>query len=233
MAVEKPNGNVRICIDLTKLNDSIKRENFQMPTTDELLAQLEGATVFRKLDCNKGFHQIPLDEKSQELTTFTTPFGRFCYKRLHFGIWPGPEVFHREMTYIVADIPGVICDIDGILISGKDKEEHNQRLRKVLERLTEAGATLNEKCVFSASSVKFLGHINSAEGIKWIQPRWKPSEISHNLPTWQNSEDCWEWSTTSENSLQTWRKLQNLCENSSRKRMIGHGTASKKRPSQP
>ena len=167
VAVEKPNGNVRLCIDFTKLNDSIKRENFPLPTTDELLAQLEGATVFSKLDCNKWFHQIPLEEKSQESTTFITPFGRFCYKRLTtFGICSGPEVFHREMTHIVADIPGVICDIDDILISGKDKEEHDQRLRKVLERLTEAGATLNEKCVFSASSVKFLGHIISAEGIK-------------------------------------------------------------------
>ena len=166
MAVEKPNGNVRLCIDFTKLNDSIKRENFPLPTTDELLAQLEGATVFSKLDCDRGFHQMRLDEKSQELTTFITPFGRFCYKRFPFGICSGPEVFHREMTHIVADIPGVICDIDDILISGKDKEEHNQRLRKVLERLTEAGATLNEKFVFSVSSVKFLGHTISAEGIK-------------------------------------------------------------------
>ena len=67
------------------------------------------------------FFQVPLDEVSQKVTTFTTPFGRFCFKRLPFGISLGPEVFQREMTHILSDIPGVICDIDDVLISGKDK----------------------------------------------------------------------------------------------------------------
>ncbi|XP_041370035.1 uncharacterized protein K02A2.6-like [Gigantopelta aegis] len=115
---------IRLCVDLTKLNESVKRENCPLPSSDQLLAQLAGATVFTKLDCNSGFHQVPLDEGSQELTTFITPFGRFCYKRLSFGISSGPEVFHHIMSQLLSNIPGVICDIDDVLVSGRSQQEH-------------------------------------------------------------------------------------------------------------
>ena len=75
VAVPKPNGKVRLYIDFTKLHESERRETFPLPTTDQLLAQLDGATVFTKLDCNGGFYQIPLHPESQELTTFIIPFG--------------------------------------------------------------------------------------------------------------------------------------------------------------
>lgn len=165
VVVPKSADKIRLCVDFTKLNESVKRENFPLPTTDQLLAQLDGATVFTKLDCNKGFHQIPLAKISQELTTFITPFGRFCYERLPFGINSGPEIFHREMTKILSGIPGVICDIDDVLIVGKDTKSHDERLRLVLQRMSNAGMTLNDKCVFSTNKVKFLGHIISEQGI--------------------------------------------------------------------
>ena len=93
VAVPKSNGKVRLCIDITKLNESVHRENFPLPTTDQLLAQLDGATEFNKLDCNSGFHQIPLHRDSQELTTFITPFGLYCYKRL---VWAQVQKFFTE-----------------------------------------------------------------------------------------------------------------------------------------
>ncbi|KAK7111283.1 hypothetical protein V1264_010944 [Littorina saxatilis] len=183
VVVPKANDKVRVCVDLTKLNESVKRENFPLATTDELLAQLSGATVFTKLDCNSGFYQIPLAEESQELTTFITPFGRYCFRRLPFGINSGPEIFHREMTDILSGIPGVVVDIDDVLISGKNTEEHDVRLRLVLQRLKQAGATLNDKCVFSTGEIKFLGHIINKDGIK-IDPD-KVSAIS-NFPRPEN-----------------------------------------------
>ena len=166
VAVPKENGKIRICVDFTRLNESVQRENFPLPTTDQLLAQLSGATVFSKLDCKSGFYQVPLDEESQKLTTFITPYGRYCFKRLPFGISSGPEVFQREMSHILSGIPGVICDIDDVLISGKDREEHDGRLKTVLQRMKAAGVTLNEKCVFAVDKVKFLGHIISKDGIQ-------------------------------------------------------------------
>ena len=67
----------------------------------------------------------------------------------------GPEVFQREMTRIRSDIPGVICDTDDVLISGKDREEHDQRLQTVLQRMKDVGVTLNEKCVFGVDMINF------------------------------------------------------------------------------
>ena len=91
--VPKANSEaVRICVYLTKLNERVMRENYPLPSTDQLLAQLEGVQIFSKLDCNSEFYQIPLAEDSQELTTFITPFGRYCFQRLPFGISSGSEV---------------------------------------------------------------------------------------------------------------------------------------------
>ena len=153
--------------------ESVRRENFTLPSTDQLLAQLSGAKVFSKLDCNSGFYQIPLHEESQELTTFITPFGRYCFKQFPFGISSGPEVFHREMTHILSGVPGVIVDTDDVLISGRSQQEHDDRLQSILERMQEAGVTLNEKCVFPVDTTSF--HRRES---KWIRPRLKPSPTS-------------------------------------------------------
>lgn len=74
--VPKQNGEeVRICVDLTKLNNSVKREHHMLPSVEHSLGQLEGAKIFSKLDANSGFWQIPLSKESALLTTFITPFG--------------------------------------------------------------------------------------------------------------------------------------------------------------
>ena len=80
-----------------------------------------------------------------------------------FGISSGPEVFHREMCHLLSGIPGVACDIDDVLISGTTQQEHDDRLHTVLDRMQDAGVTLNEKCIFSTDSIKFLGHIVSSK----------------------------------------------------------------------
>ena len=82
VVVPKQSGKVRICVDLTKLNENVCRERHPLPAVEEVLAQLSGATVFSILDANSGFWQIPLSEESARLTTFISPFGRFCFRRL-------------------------------------------------------------------------------------------------------------------------------------------------------
>ena len=84
--VLKPNGSVRICVDLTHLNKAVRHEIHPIPSVDENLAKLGDSKIFSKLDANSGFWQIPFDAKSKLLTTFVTPFGRFCFNRLPFGI---------------------------------------------------------------------------------------------------------------------------------------------------
>ena len=167
VVVPKPNGQVRICVDLTKLNQSVCRERHLLPAVEQTLAQLAGAKVFSKLDANSGFGQIPLSPESALLTRFITPFGRFCFHRLPFGITSAPEHFKRQMSEILSGLDGTVCLMDDILVHGKNPEEHDQRLNQVLLRLQEAGLTLNQgKCQFTQSEVKFLGQVIDHSGVR-------------------------------------------------------------------
>ena len=93
--VVKPNGKIRICVDLRKLNEAVKRERSILPTLEDVAPKLAGAKVFSKLDASSGYWQIPLHPESSRLTTFITPGGRFCFRRLPFGITSAPEIFQK------------------------------------------------------------------------------------------------------------------------------------------
>ncbi len=119
-----------------------------------------------KIVLSSRFWQVILVPKSKLLTTFITPFGRFCFNHLPFGITSAPEYFQREMSKILDGIKRVICQTDDILVHSKDQIEHDERLKLILKRLECAKVTLNKaKCEFSISSVKFLGHLIEASGI--------------------------------------------------------------------
>ena len=164
--VPKPNVRVRICVDLAPLYKAVQRETHAMGSVDEILAMLGESRVFTKLDASSGFWQIPLDEDSKLLTTFVTPFGRFYFNRLPFGISSAPEIFQRTMSDILEGLDGVICRMDDILIHGRNHMEHDARVRAVLFRRQRAGLTLNiQKCEFSQGRLEFLGHIVDAQGV--------------------------------------------------------------------
>jgi len=95
-----------------------------------------------KLDANTGFWQVKLSTEAARTTTINTPFGRFCFNRLPFGITSAPEYFQKCMSNIFAGLEGVVFMID-ILIHGSTQEEHDQRLAAVLDRLRKAKVTLN------------------------------------------------------------------------------------------
>ena len=163
--VPKPNQGVRICVDLTQLNKSVQREIYPVSSVDESLAKLGQSKIFTKLDCKSGFWQIPLSPKSRRLTTFITPFGHFCFSRLPFGISSASEFFQTMMTEVLIDMEGVICHMDDILVHAKDQPTHDKIVREVLQRLSDAGLTLDEKCEFSKNSAKYLGYIIDENGI--------------------------------------------------------------------
>ena len=96
-----------------------------------------------------------------------TPFGRYMFKRLPFGISSAPEHFQKRMDKELSGIEGVKCRMDDILIMGKDQAEHDKRLKQVLDRLVERKLTLNlEKCLFSQSRLQYLGQIIDSDGIR-------------------------------------------------------------------
>ena len=131
------------CFDLAQLNQSVKREHHQLPALEQVLAQVAGAKVFSRLDCNSGFWQIQLAPESARLTAFITPFGRYQFHRLPFGITSAPEHFQRQVSEILSGIEGTVSMMDDILVFGKDQEEHNKNLNEALQRIEKAGLTLS------------------------------------------------------------------------------------------
>lgn len=157
----------RICVDLTKLNKSVKREHYILPTPDEITAKLCGATVFSSLDAASGFWQISLHPDSCKLTTFITPFGRYCFKRLPFGITSAPEIFQRKMLETLSGLEGVEVFMDDILVHGTSMEQHDAQPERVLRRVEAAGLKLNkEKCSLRQSQLRFLGNIIDQSGVR-------------------------------------------------------------------
>ncbi|UYV60281.1 K02A2.6-like [Cordylochernes scorpioides] len=180
--VAKPSGKLRICVDLSILNKNILREIHPIPVVEHTLAQLKGAKLFTKLDANSGFWQIPLSSESSALTTFITPFGRFRFKRLPFGISSAPEIFQRRMGQILEGLEGTLCHMDDIMVYGSCQEEHDKRLEKVLTRVSKSGLTLNkDKCKFAVTTIKFLGHQIGPNGIQ-VDPKRKRAILEFPKP---------------------------------------------------
>lgn len=136
-----------ICLDPQNLNKALKREYYQLPTFEKITRDIAGCGFFTILDANKGFWQSELEEESADLTTFATPFGRFKFKRLPFGISTAPEIFHRTFAEIFRDIKGIKVYIDDLLIYAKTEQEHNRILKEVLRKAEQTGIKCNKnKC---------------------------------------------------------------------------------------
>ena len=122
--------------------------------------------VYSKLDLKCGYHQLELTDKAREITTFATHKGNFRYKRLFFGPANGPEVYQKVMQDTLEGCEGVNNISDDIIVHGSSYEEHDERLDKVLQRLSEKGLTLNfNKCVFRMTKLIFVSHVLSAKGV--------------------------------------------------------------------
>ena len=122
----------RICLHPVDLNKAVKREHYPLRTVEEAAATLSEARVFSTLDATSGFYQIRLAEESTWLTMFNTPFGRFKFERLPFGLVSAPEIFQRALTEMFEDIEKCEVIVDGLLVWGKNVEEHDLTLEKVL-----------------------------------------------------------------------------------------------------
>ena len=167
VVVEKPNGKLRVCLDPRNLNKAVKRPHYNMPTLEDAVAKMAGAKFFSKLDAQSGYWQIRLDEKSSYLTTFNTPFGRYRFKRLPFGIISAQDLFQQKMDEIFENMQGVTPLIDDVIIHGRTQEEHDQNLRAALDKATESKLRLNaDKLTVGEKEVEYFGHLITADGLK-------------------------------------------------------------------
>ena len=118
--VGKPNGDVRICLDPKRLDDAIIREHHYTQKLKDVLPQLSNAKVFSKLDARSGYWNVTPDEESKFLTTINTPFGRYCLKRLPFGLVSVQDIFQRKIDETYDGLPGIICIADDVVVYGQD-----------------------------------------------------------------------------------------------------------------
>ena len=165
--VPKANNSVRICGDYkVTINPYLDVDKYPLPTPQDLFATLAGGKYFTTLDLSQAYHQMKVDKDSRKYLTINTHRGLMSYTRLPYGIASAPSLFQNAMDQVLQGMEGVICYIDDILITGKDEAEHLERLEAVLARLESNGLRLQlAKCKFMETSVEYLGHVISADGI--------------------------------------------------------------------
>jgi hypothetical protein len=166
--VKKKNGEFRMCVDYRMLNKATIKNKYALPLPEELFDQVRGAKVFSSLDLRQGYHQIRVKEQDVHKTAFHTRYGHYEFCVLPFGLTNAPAVFMRLMNDIMRPLLDkcVVVFLDDILVYSHSHEEHQQHLRRVLEILREHKLYAKlSKCEFGKSSVTFLGHVLSADGI--------------------------------------------------------------------
>lgn len=116
VVVGKANGELRICLDLRRLNEAVLRERHPMPLIDDFLARIGPNMIRSKLDVKDSFLQLELDEESRDAMVFLTARGMFRFKRMPFGLVSAPEVFQKTMDAILAGCEGTWWYIDDVYI---------------------------------------------------------------------------------------------------------------------
>lgn len=155
-----------VCLDPRDLNKCVKREHYHMTTVDDVVTELHDAKYFIVIDATKGYWHIPPAKESSSPTTFNTPFRRYRFTRMLFGLNVSQEIFQRELDSSLEGLTGVTGIADDNFVYGKT-EEHDENVRKLMERARVKGVKFNkEKLQLKCKLVSFFGHTWSPQGIK-------------------------------------------------------------------
>ena len=173
-----PDGKtkVRLCLDSSQtLNKAIVIPHYQIPTIQEILLRPSGKKykTFSIFDALDGFTQIALIEESCPLTTIHTPWNRYCWLRLPYGISSAPEEFQLPMHEALEGLQDVFCIADEILVvdQGETREEANQQhdlnVFALMKRARERNLKFNsQKIQFKLPKITFMDHVISAQGME-------------------------------------------------------------------
>ncbi|KAL0549215.1 hypothetical protein IC582_013696 [Cucumis melo] len=166
--VKKKDGSMRLCIDYRELNKVTVKNRYPLPRIDDLFDQLQGATVFSKIDLRSGYHQLRIKDKDVPKTAFRSRYGHYEFIVMSFGLTNAPAVFMDLMNRVFREFLDtfVIVFIDDILIYSKTEAEHEEHLRIVLQTLRDNKLYAKfSKCEFWLKRVSFLGHVVSKAGV--------------------------------------------------------------------
>ena len=183
--VKKKDGTMRLCIDYRELNKVTIKNKYPLPRIDDLFDQLQGASVFSRIDLRSGYHQLKIKPEDVQKTAFRTRYGHYEFLVMPFGLTNAPAAFMDLMNRIYKPLLDkcVIVFIDDILIYSTNREQHAEHLRLALQTLREHKLYAKlSKCDFWLDKISFLGHVVSGEGIsvdpekikavmEWTQPK--------------------------------------------------------------
>ena len=169
-----------MCVDFRKINDlqpQVRRVDsatsgnillVPLPKIDEMYAVLHGANIFTTLDLRSSYYHINLDEESKAKTAFVTPFGKYEFNSVLFGLAQVPAYFQQLISMVLQDCRDfVMAYLDDIIIFSRTLEEHLKHIEIIFQKLKAAGLKLKEsKCDFFKSEIHYLGHLISDKGIQ-------------------------------------------------------------------
>ena len=162
----KGDGGKCLVNDYHTLNKVTRKFIWPMPKVEDIFSQLNGAKYFSTLDLQAGYHHIPFDEPSIPKTAFTSPFGKYKYIKVSFGLTQSPAYFQELMTRILKDFNFVIAYLDDMIIFSRTAQEHLDHIKQVFEKLRSAHLSMKlGKCHFFTKEIQYLGHILSTKGI--------------------------------------------------------------------
>lgn len=184
--VRKRDNTYRFCIDFRRLNGVTQRDAYPLPYMNSILDKLRDSKYLTTIDIRSAYWQIPLEESSKQYTAFIVPGrGLFQFRRMPFGLHNAPATFQRLIDQVIGhDLePFVFPYLDDIILVTPTFEEHLRILRVVLERLQQAGLTLNkEKCNFCKPELRYLGYIVNEHGLS-VDPEKVSAILSIPTPT--------------------------------------------------
>ena len=167
IVVPKGDEGKHLVIDYRALNKGTRKFTWPMLKVEDIFSKLNGAMYFTTLDLRAGYHCIPSDKPSIPKTAFNSPFGKFEYVKVLFGLAQTPTYFQELMTGILKDFNFAIAYLDDIIIFSKTPQEHLSHIRMVFEKVKLANLSMKKnKCIFFCKEIQYLGHILSATGIR-------------------------------------------------------------------
>ena len=162
----KQDGSLRICLDPRKLNQNLVKRPHKIPSVEEITPHFAKAKYFSKLDAKAGYWSVKLHKSSRELTTFRTPHGRYCFKRLPFGLNISQDAYQERMDTILDKCEGVTGISDDVVVFGETEEEHDKNLINLMNVARNEGLVFNSaKCKIKAKEITFFGRKYTDKGV--------------------------------------------------------------------
>lgn len=160
LLVPKSDNTPRFCTDFRKVNSVTKPDCFPLPRMEDCVDQVGSAKFVSKFDLLKGYWQVPLSKRAQEIAAFVTPTGLYSYQVMPFGLRNAPATFQRLMNRVVGDLEGCSVYLDDVVIYSDEWDVHLDRIEKLFTRLADACLTINlAKCEFAKATVTYLGRV--------------------------------------------------------------------------